>query len=651
MEYLEGASLKQVVRHLRARGSPLVGAVYERVILDLLTALEYAHDLKEFDGKPLSLVHRDVNPDNVMVVYGGHAKLLDFGIAKAANSAQETQVGVLKGKLRYMAPEQMAGDPIDRRADLFAVGGMLWDALTGRRLWEGMKGMDVMSGLVQGAIAHPRTVNPRVSEELDRICMRALAFKPAERYPTAGALRADLEKALGPDTMSVAELAATMANAFELEQRRMRALVAQHVRPGPEAGALPVIASSIAPSVAPAPGPSQALSLAPPLVPSFASPQAPSLAQALAQATTLTGGGSSFAPSIASSATSVTSTTSHSITPSEPPPPSVSSIAPPPIGVASGDGVSTGSLDTSPGVPSDGTWRHRSRNKVVWGLLGTAAAIALLIALGVSSSSSFSAKKGAATLSEGTASSLAPAAVTLEPPAAVAPPVAPPVAVVAPSSPAVAAVPPNVREFPDHAFHPTAAKKAGHALAWQGHLNTPAHVVVEPAATPAPSAGDSTASTSAPQAQAMSLESDGTAPAPAASPPAAAPASGAPAAGPQAAAPTDLPKGTIAPAAVVAVVRSHAQEIQHCFDPAQMDQLYLNACESMGKTPAACRRARVIMAATVAPDGRVTQVSTSASREGTARLEACIRSAVQTWSFPEPAGGVPGRVSYPFVFE
>jgi len=113
----------------------------------------------------------------------------------------------------------------------------------------------------------------------------------------------------------------------------------------------------------------------------------------------------------------------------------------------------------------------------------------------------------------------------------------------------------------------------------------------------------------------------------------------------------DVPKGTISPGAVVAVVRAHAPEIQHCVEVTPTDQLYLNACESQGKTPAACRRARINLSAAVGPDGRVTQVSTSASREGTSRLEECIRGVVQSWTFPAPAGGVAGRISYPFIFE
>jgi serine/threonine protein kinase len=249
MEYLEGASLRRIVRRLRARGDESARALYARAILDVLVALEYAHTLKDFDGKPLNLVHRDVNPSNVVVTHGGQVKLLDFGIAKAADSAQETRAGVLKGKLHYMPPEQMAGDRIDCRADLFAVGAMLWDALTGRKLWEGEKGLDVITSLVHGAIASPRSVNPEISEQLDRICMRALSFKPDDRYPDAASFRADLEGALVSPVMSSSELAAAMASEFLEEQERMRSLIAEQLRVADDAspGVIPTIASDFPP--------------------------------------------------------------------------------------------------------------------------------------------------------------------------------------------------------------------------------------------------------------------------------------------------------------------------------------------------------------------------------------------------------------------
>jgi serine/threonine-protein kinase len=129
MEYLEGQPLSHVYARGRKSGQlPL--EMYVRVLCDALAGLHYAHELADFDGKPLNLVHRDVSPQNIFVTFDGQVKILDFGIAKAAvNAPNQTETGVLKGKVRYMAPEQIAGEALDRRADIFAVGAILWEVL------------------------------------------------------------------------------------------------------------------------------------------------------------------------------------------------------------------------------------------------------------------------------------------------------------------------------------------------------------------------------------------------------------------------------------------------------------------------------------------------------------------------------------------
>lgn len=581
MEYLDGVSLKRAVRHLRARGSPQVQALYRRVILDALAALEYAHDLKDFDGKPLDLVHRDVNPDNILIVYGGYTKLFDFGIAKAANSNQETQAGILKGKLRYMAPEQMTGDDIDRRTDLFAVGGMLWDALVGRPLWEGTRSIDVMSGLVKGAIPRPRSVNPAVSADLDQICMRALAFEPADRYPTATALRADLERAFGPEMMSVEELGALVSSAFDQDRQRMRALVAEQLRPGQDA---PL--RLIAPSA------------------------------------------------------------------SDPVPASVSAVAPLPA-AATGGGVVVPPVlaETSPEIAVDVPFRKRARKTLVWGVVAAAMTVAGVAALAASAGRLHSVSATSAP---------APSALSALPAAPIPanrPPTPEPVPLRASPPPVANSESPEKHEplaFPMRQrwprgpaprmpppTNPIAAREVEPSVAVVPPP-PPASIAAEepaPASVP-PSVNASPPTVLAPAAPTAGAGSPPEAPRPTPAPPVA----------PTAAA-ADVPKGTIPASAIVAVVRAHAPEIQRCVEVTPRDQLYLNACESLGKTPAACRRARINLAAAVGPDGRVTQVSTSASREGTARLEECIRNTVQSWTFPPPAGGVAGRISYPFIFE
>src|SRR5205085_8354726 len=107
--------------------------LHVRILADALAGLQYAHTLVDFDGSPLHVVHRDISPQNVFVTYDGQVKLVDFGIAKAAGASSNTRAGVFKGKLAYVAPEQARGAPIDARADLFAMGVMLWEAIAGRR--------------------------------------------------------------------------------------------------------------------------------------------------------------------------------------------------------------------------------------------------------------------------------------------------------------------------------------------------------------------------------------------------------------------------------------------------------------------------------------------------------------------------------------
>jgi serine/threonine-protein kinase len=183
MEYLEGQTLANVEQRAKDL-MPLTLRL--RVLIEALEGLHHAHELADFSGKPLGLVHRDVSPQNVFITFDGHVKVLDFGIAKVVNSQVQTATGILKGKVRYMSPEQMlAAENLDRRADLYSVGVMLWEAVTARRMWQGSSDMQVMTSVCHGTIPSPRTVNPEVSPTLEAICMRALARDPVDRYPTA----------------------------------------------------------------------------------------------------------------------------------------------------------------------------------------------------------------------------------------------------------------------------------------------------------------------------------------------------------------------------------------------------------------------------------------------------------------------------------
>ncbi|MEZ4230074.1 MAG: serine/threonine-protein kinase [Polyangiaceae bacterium] len=223
MEFLDGQPLSRVTHRLAELGAPLSREHYVRVLMEVLAALDYAHHLCDYDGKPLQIVHRDVSPQNVFITYDGQVKLVDFGIAKAVDSSTETRTGVLKGKVKYMSPEQAAGDKVDARADLFAVGAMLFEAVTGERLWAGMRNVTVVSRLLRGEIPDPREVKPDLPESLHAILKTALAPEISDRYVTAGAFLNDLEAYLATrPRVSLAQLGERVAGAFDRERREVQ---------------------------------------------------------------------------------------------------------------------------------------------------------------------------------------------------------------------------------------------------------------------------------------------------------------------------------------------------------------------------------------------------------------------------------------------
>jgi serine/threonine-protein kinase len=227
MEYLEGQTLAQVLsRERRAHGRPNA-AVFVRVVIEALAGLHYAHELRDFNGTPLNIVHRDASPHNVFLTYDGQVKVLDFGIAKAATSSVQTSTGMLKGKPRYMSPEQLAGAPVDRRADLFSVGVVLWEVLAGERILKDVSEIEAMGRLMQSKVPPPSQVNPAVHPALEAVCMRALAPDREARFPTALAMQEELERALAQagEAVTVREVGARVAELFAAERERRRAVV------------------------------------------------------------------------------------------------------------------------------------------------------------------------------------------------------------------------------------------------------------------------------------------------------------------------------------------------------------------------------------------------------------------------------------------
>ena len=220
MEFLSGQSLARVlsVRHL---GFTL--DMYLRTLCEVLRALEYAHALTDFDGSAMGLVHRDVNPENVFVTYDGQIKLLDCGIAKAKNARVKTRIGVFKGKPWYMAPEQLTGE-VTVRTDFFAVGVMIWEAVSGSPMWHQKSDAEVLSLLSQGKVPSLGTAVPGAPAELVRICDKARAVRPDDRYTTAVEFLTDLERYLrdSKDSVTVRDVSARVADLFADERTERR---------------------------------------------------------------------------------------------------------------------------------------------------------------------------------------------------------------------------------------------------------------------------------------------------------------------------------------------------------------------------------------------------------------------------------------------
>lgn len=196
--YVESVSLSQLLRAARARTKRLAPAVVTRILCDVLLGLHAAHEACDLRGNRLDVVHRDVSPQNILVSETGHSLLIDFGIAKAARRVTETKSGVLKGKPAYMAPEQLKAQDIDRRADLFAAGAVLYEALVGERLFQGEDEAELLLTVMLGDVPSLKDRWPEAPDELDSLLARTLERNPDNRPSTADELRQALESALPP---------------------------------------------------------------------------------------------------------------------------------------------------------------------------------------------------------------------------------------------------------------------------------------------------------------------------------------------------------------------------------------------------------------------------------------------------------------------
>ena len=193
MELVRGVALLQLTKLAIAAHTPAPMAATLAIIAELLDALDYASSATDHYGETLEIVHRDLSPSNVLLTEDGHAKVIDFGVAKAVTARFMTHTGLVKGKLGYMAPEVLAGKQIDRRADLFSLGVVAWELIAGRRLFRGQNELEVIGKIRDGVTDPPSLHNPACSAELDEIVLRALARRADERWPSAAVMRRALD--------------------------------------------------------------------------------------------------------------------------------------------------------------------------------------------------------------------------------------------------------------------------------------------------------------------------------------------------------------------------------------------------------------------------------------------------------------------------
>jgi serine/threonine-protein kinase len=225
MEFIAGQNLDQLTAAYVRRREPIPLGLSVAIMRDVCLALHYAHTFTDPSGRPSPIVHRDVAQKNVMVTYDGVVKLLDFGIAKARNSLERTRAGMVKGTAGYMSPEQARGQPLDGRSDVFSVGVVLWELVTGERLFAGKTEREEMELILHAPIPPPRHRSETVSESLSAIILKALERDPKNRIQSAKELARGLEQAAGPLLFDGDQRAAVMRELFEKKMAGTRALL------------------------------------------------------------------------------------------------------------------------------------------------------------------------------------------------------------------------------------------------------------------------------------------------------------------------------------------------------------------------------------------------------------------------------------------
>jgi serine/threonine-protein kinase len=234
MEYVRGVALVQLIRNLNQRGEKIPPLISVGIMTGVLHGLHAAHEATNDRGESLNLVHRDVSPQNVLVGTDGVPRLLDFGVAAASGRAQSTRDGQLKGKLAYMAPEQVRSEPPTRRTDVFAASVVLWEMLTGKRLFYASNEASVLARVLNTEIVPPSSVAHDLPKAFDRVVMRGLERDPAKRYATALEMAYELSSVIG--VASATEIGEWVTRNAAEELRQRAATIAEIERTAAEAG-------------------------------------------------------------------------------------------------------------------------------------------------------------------------------------------------------------------------------------------------------------------------------------------------------------------------------------------------------------------------------------------------------------------------------